>query len=168
MTGFQSKRGMAQAKTSMKDEALTLALEALEGLFGIPQQYTGEGGGAVAIWRMGGSDASRRAIAVIKEALAQPMQELSSVQQAYAMAQVCLDLHEALGCKWGDNPYLTIGQLKAAAQPPLPVQPQRPWVGLTDDERNEIWKKEIGWGDPSHDDEDLMKAIEQALKEKNK
>ncbi len=29
MTGFQSKRGMAQAKTSMKDEALKLALEAL-------------------------------------------------------------------------------------------------------------------------------------------
>jgi hypothetical protein len=33
------------------------------------------------------------------------------------MAQVCLDLHDALGCKWGDNPYLTISQLKAAAQP---------------------------------------------------
>ena len=44
---------------------------------------------------------------------------------------------------------------------------QRTWVGLTDEERNEIWKKEIGWGDPSHDDEDLMKAIEQALREKN-
>ena len=69
--------------------------------------------------------------------------------------------------------------------PPLPVQPepvaklfgslpvyettppQREWVGLTDTERNDIWKKEVGWGDPSHDDEDLMKAIEQALKEKN-
>ena len=48
--------------------------------------------------------------------------------------------------------------------PPLP---QRPWVGLIDTERNEIWKKEVGWGDPSHDDEDLMKAIEQALKDKN-
>lgn len=48
-----------------------------------------------------------------------------------------------------------------------PVQPQRPWVGLTDTERNEIWKKEVGWGDPSHDDEDLMKAIERTLKEKN-
>jgi hypothetical protein len=35
--------------------------------------------------------------------------------QAHAMAQVCLDLHDALGCKWGDNPYLTISQLKAAA-----------------------------------------------------
>jgi hypothetical protein len=44
-----------------------------------------------------------------------------SEKQAYAMAQVCLDLHDALGCKWGDNPYLTISQLKAAAQP-APVQ----------------------------------------------
>ena len=53
------------------------------------------------------------------------------------------------------------------AAAPLPVQPQRQWVGLTDTERNDIWKKEVGWGDPSHDDEDLMKAIEQALKDKN-
>jgi hypothetical protein len=45
---------------------------------------------------------------------AQPKQEPYSVQQAYAMAQVCLDLHEALSCKWGDNVYLTISQLKAA------------------------------------------------------
>jgi len=45
---------------------------------------------------------------------AQPAQLPYSVQQAYAMAQVCLDLHEALGCKWGDNVYLTISQLKAA------------------------------------------------------
>ena len=45
---------------------------------------------------------------------AQPAaQEPINVAQAYAMAQVCLDLHDALGCKWGDNPYLTISQLKA-------------------------------------------------------
>jgi hypothetical protein len=43
----------------------------------------------------------------------------------------------------------------------------RPWVGLTFEERNGIWRKEIGWGDPSHNDEDLMKAIEAKLKEKN-
>ena len=42
----------------------------------------------------------------------------SSVQQAYGMAQVCLDLHDALGCKWGDNVYLAIDQLKAAAHTP--------------------------------------------------
>ena len=44
---------------------------------------------------------------------------------------------------------------------------KREWVGLTDEERNNLWRDVIGWGDPSHDDEDLMKAIEAKLKEKN-
>ena len=45
--------------------------------------------------------------------------------------------------------------------------PQRIWVGLTDQERNKLWRDVIKWGDPSHDDMDLMKAIEAKLKEKN-
>jgi hypothetical protein len=44
---------------------------------------------------------------------------------------------------------------------------QRQWVGLTDQERNKLWRDVIKWGDPSHDDVDLMKAIEAKLKEKN-
>ena len=44
---------------------------------------------------------------------------------------------------------------------------KREWVGLTDEERNKLWREVVGWGDPSHDDEDLMKAIEAKLKEKN-
>jgi hypothetical protein len=43
----------------------------------------------------------------------------------------------------------------------------REWVGLTDQERNKLWRDVIKWGDPSHDDVDLMKAIEAKLKEKN-
>ena len=43
----------------------------------------------------------------------------------------------------------------------------KPWVGLTDKERNELWRDVVKWGDPSHDDVDLMKAIEAKLKEKN-
>lgn len=43
----------------------------------------------------------------------------------------------------------------------------RPWVELTDEERNKLWREVVGWGDPSHNDEDLMKAIEAALNEKN-
>ena len=43
----------------------------------------------------------------------------------------------------------------------------RQWQGLTDGERNSLWRDVTGWGDPSHDDEDLMKAIEAKLKEKN-
>ena len=42
-----------------------------------------------------------------------------------------------------------------------------PWVGLTFEERNKLWREVVGWGDPSHDDEDLMKALEAKLKEKN-
>ena len=52
---------------------------------------------------------------------AKPEQEPSSVQQAYAMAQVCLDLHDALGCKWGDNPYLAIARMQEAQPEQEPV-----------------------------------------------
>jgi len=51
---------------------------------------------------------------------------------------------------------------KKAAQPV-----QRTWVGLTNEERNKLWRDVVGWGDPSHDDEDLMKALEAKLKERN-
>ncbi len=44
---------------------------------------------------------------------------------------------------------------------------QRQWVGLTDDERKKLWRDVVKWGDPSHDDVDLMEAIEAKLKEKN-
>ena len=50
---------------------------------------------------------------------------------------------------------------------PCYIPEQRTWVGLTDEERNNLWREVVGWGDPSHDDEDLMKAIEAKLKEKN-
>jgi hypothetical protein len=53
-----------------KDEALDLALEALENLFGIPAQWTGEGGGDVAVWRLGGSHRAQAAITAIKQARA--------------------------------------------------------------------------------------------------
>ena len=56
-------------------QALELALEALENLFGIPDKWTGEGGGDVAVWRLGGSYRTQQAITAIKEALAQPEQE---------------------------------------------------------------------------------------------
>ena len=43
----------------------------------------------------------------------------------------------------------------------------RPWVGLTDEERINLWREFTGWGDPSFDDNNLMKAIEAKLKEEN-
>jgi hypothetical protein len=48
------------------------ALEALKGLFGTPENW--EGGG-VAVWRLGGSGAPRRAIIALEATLMQPVQE---------------------------------------------------------------------------------------------
>ena len=114
-------------------------------------------------------------------------QEPYSVQQAYAMAQVCLDLHEAIGCKWGDNVYFAIDQLKAAAHPPQRTEqepvadyiaardmldakpvPPRTWVGLTDDEKNDC----LVSADPCEalaepEARQLIEDVEQALKERN-
>jgi hypothetical protein len=68
---------------------------------------------------------------------AQPaQQEPINVAQAYAMAQVCLDLHDALGCKWGDNPYLAIDRLKTAA--PIPD-------AITDNSESPEYK--AGWNE---------------------
>jgi hypothetical protein len=89
-----------------------------------------------------GSDEDRAIVDRALEALAQPVQEPDC---------------QATGVCVRSGLYVA----------PLPVQPERSWVGLTDDERNDIWEKEVGWGDPSHDDEDLMKAIEAKLKDKN-
>ena len=50
-------------------EAARLALDALEGLFGVPLEHTGVGGGGVAVWRLGGSDQPRKAITALKAAL---------------------------------------------------------------------------------------------------
>jgi hypothetical protein len=80
----------------------------------------------------------RELVKALRERLAQPEQEL-----------VCV-----CGAIWG-------GQELVSTPPP------RQWQGLTDEERNNLWRDVIGWGDPSHDDEDLMKAIEAKLKEKN-
>jgi hypothetical protein len=43
----------------------------------------------------------------------------------------------------------------------------RPWVGLTDEEINEITSKVIGFNSCAGWEEDYARAIEQALKEKN-
>lgn len=67
------------------------------------------------------------------------------------------EYHKARAKRWREEAYKHAGH-------PLP---EREWVGLTDEERNKLWREVVGWGDPSHDDEDLMKAIEAKLKEKN-
>ena len=54
--------------TDQLRQAAQQALDALEGLFGLPNQW--ESGG-VAVWRLGGSDAPRQAITALRTALEQ-------------------------------------------------------------------------------------------------
>lgn len=58
--------------TNEERKVMEQALEALEKLFGIPDQWTGEGGGDVAVWRLGGSMRSKEAITALRHALEQP------------------------------------------------------------------------------------------------
>jgi hypothetical protein len=48
-----------------------------------------------------------------------------------------------------------------------PLYPKHEWVGLTDEEINEITSKVIGFNSCAGWEEDYARAIEQALKEKN-
>ena len=63
-------------------QAAQQSLEALEGLFGSPNQW--ESGG-VSVWRLGGSDASRQAISALRAALA--MHQVSEFAQAQEQAE---------------------------------------------------------------------------------
>ena len=88
-------------------------------------------------------------------------QEPYSVQQAYAMAQVCLDLHEALGCKWGDNPYLTINQLKASP-PHRKLLTDKAITQVVDSMPKKMKGFMVDW-----DLYEFARAIEAKLKERN-
>jgi hypothetical protein len=58
-------------------------------------------------------------------------------------------------------------QVQSSVDKAVNALSKRKWMGLTDEERNQLWKDVVKWGDPSHDDVDLMKALEAKLKEKN-
>ena len=95
-----------------KDEALKLALEALEGADMIDCDM-------------------REAITAIKEALAQPEQEQFALKHR-------------------------IAELEGAV---IGLQAQRTWVGLTDEEMQDLWDRYAHM--------EMMRAIEAKLKEKN-
>jgi hypothetical protein len=58
-------------------------------------------------------------------------------------------------------------QVQSSVDKAVNALSKREWIGLTDQERNQLWRDVVKWGDPSHDDVDLMKAIEARLKELN-
>ena len=88
-----------------------------------------------------------KAITAIKETLAQPAQEPA----------FWLNEQGQLKATRGDAERHSIGQKII----PLYTAPQRPWVGLTDDELANLWYKE------SLDWMEFAQAIEAKLKEKN-
>jgi hypothetical protein len=139
MTGFQSKREMAQEKTSMTKEALKLALEALDA-----NEY-----GAVRI--------------IIHEALAQPVQEpfeYWNAVEGWVKIDEVREHFDSVGC---GTIYKTAGE---GREPLYTALPQRTWVGLTDEEIKRIGKLDLDsnyfgiWYD-------FAKAIEAKLREKN-
>jgi hypothetical protein len=143
-----------------KDEALKLALEALEGLFGTAEQF--EGGG-VAVWRLGGSAQPKQAIAALRLAIdAQNMASESTYKQQTQEPVAWMNP------SWIDpdtRGWQSDSFESTSIEGWIPIYntpPQRTWVGLTDEERKEIW-----WSCEQQTPTTFVKSIEQALKEKN-
>jgi len=93
------------------------------------------------------------AIAVLRQALV----DADDTSQE-RVDEIVKDEHEPVTCVCG-----AVWEGEQMVHAPRP----REWVGLTDEERNKLWRDVVGWGDPSHDDEALMKALEAKLQEKN-
>jgi hypothetical protein len=124
-----------------KDTALDLALEALESCSGVPH------------W-----PAICATITAIKQARSAPVQE--PVHQ-------WRQKHSPYWYDGYPDNYDGGGPYETRVLYTTPPAAQRQWVGLTQQERKDIWREAIGWGDPSHDDIGLMIAIEAKFKEKN-
>ena len=95
-------------------------------------------------------DNAKQAITAIKKALAQPVQP---VQEPVA----CRFCHDKKGC-WTWQCY-HCGEIDDV-QKPTPPAVERPWQGLTEDEKFEMAAAQYGW-------EDLLIAAEAKLKDKN-
>ena len=133
-----------------KDEALKLALEALNDL---SAWNDGEVGGHMD--EPYSAEVARRTITAIKEALAQPKQEpLAWISTGPASMIHWTADKPAYGDDW---------------VPLYTIPPQRTWVGLTKEEIAEFdtWhdnrEEEVGWCNPS----EIVAYIEAKLKEKN-
>jgi len=154
-----------------KDEALKQALKALEQ----SQTKAPFGTDRVVYWQ--GVEIHEAAIAAVKEALAQTEQKINHAETErihpfkLAKGEKGVITYSGNGSAERRDIEAPTGyffQVDKRLEEDDDIQDyKKPWVGLTFEERNEIWRKEIGWGDPSHNDEDLMKAIEAKLKDRN-
>jgi len=143
MTGYQSKKAAAQDKLdSMEREALKLALKVLEDLPGFRADID-------------------NAITAIKEALAQPAQEPVGTLNI-SRYKGHLENHDF--DYFGE---LFDGTYSVYTAPPA-AQPQRPWVGLTDEEIDVIYEQHHNqYGECESPNFGYERAIEAKLKERN-
>ena len=140
MTGYESKRAAAQDKLdSMEREALKMALEALELL---SQQPTDSA-----------LDYADNAINALRERLAQPAQE--PVAWPCVIAEANFEQNTITLEMQCSNYKVGAGQHWLYTAPP-----QRPWVGLTDEEAQWLY-------DNCRTPSNLIDMVEAKLKEKN-
>jgi hypothetical protein len=147
----------------MSIEAMKQALEALECLFGIPEQFTGKGGGDVAVWALGGSYRAQQAIPALRQA----------IEQAESITQITQDHYSnqnepVAWVNWcaatGKRSVSFECESELASQPLYTTpQPQREWVGLTQQDID------IAFDDTQEGGgfNEFAEAIEAKLKEKN-
>ena len=89
-------------------QAAQQALEALEGLFGLPNQW--ESGG-VAVWRLGGSDAPRQAITALRTSLEQQAEPVSQRSDGMPTSKTERDLRRMLCiARHGGSAYMDDGE----------------------------------------------------------
>jgi hypothetical protein len=170
-----------------KDKALDLALEALEQYTNVVTSVNDPDSWETVV---DGGKPARDAITAINQSRLAPVQDVdwkdmyekekrrSEMWVAkyekdigpleYAMPVVA-PVQEPVACNTGVPPLypeMKDGET-ISVEYTAPPAAQRQWVGLTDEERQDLWRDVVKWGDPSHDDVDLMKAIEAKLKERN-
>jgi hypothetical protein len=171
MTGFDSKRQSAMDKLveiqeeldmyddqkppMTKDEALKLALEALENHCG---NYKLDDAGC---------ERWDKAVTAIKEALAQPdhIVNANKMEQPEQEPVAWAVYYKGGGSKslhWPEN-HSPNGD--ATMFDAVPLVPQRPWVGLTDEECRLTYTSAME--SPVRDQVTVCRAIEAKLKEKN-
>jgi hypothetical protein len=175
-----------------REDALRAEIKRLKAAQPAPVQDLpfGVGGGLVAIKTLLGRDPcvhANTAIEMIDAILKEQPAAQPAVQEPVEVDQATMELAESVGLigpasrthdlhaaiqRFHDlicvNATIKAAKMAAdAIRESTPPAAQRQWVGLTDKERNQLWRDVVKWGDPSHDDVDLMKAIEDKLKERN-
>ena len=132
----------------MTQEALKLALEAFEQIFESTPPYRDDG---TCVINDKSVELSNKAITAIKEALAQEQEPVATITSESGNPDVKMS--------WWHEPALPVGTNLYT------TPPQRTWVGLTDEQIDACWNKDLWKEKQPH--RIFAKAIELKLKELN-